>query len=251
MKQFYTPILLIIFVLSMTTKSFSQVGAIYNTSTTGTLSGTSFTLSGFNGSFIQNYDLSTSSYSSAPLSSSHPSIDYENNSNWSITFDTPIENLKLYCKFWRNTEVSFNHSFTILSGSTNLQNPSGNQLNTVQFANGVIEFSNPITTLSLTTISGGASGSHQVLTFGGNSALSIDDLDNKTNNIKVFPNPSTEFIQISGLSKEESYKIYNVLGVETNKGSISNNDKINIQNLTNGIYFLKFDSGNTIKFIKE
>ncbi len=34
------------------------------------------------------------------------------------------------------------------------------------------------------------------------------------------------------------------------KISISN-QKINIQGLTNGMYFLKFENGHTIRFIKE
>ena len=68
---------------------------------------------------------------------------------------------------------------------------------------------------------------------------------------KVFPNPSNKSITIHGLTKKEKYKIYNTIGREMNSGSINNNDKIDIQHLTNGLYFLKFDNGNTIKFIKE
>ena len=34
-------------------------------------------------------------------------------------------------------------------------------------------------------------------------------------------------------------------------GVVSSTNKIDIQNLTNGIYFLKFDGGNTLKFIKS
>ena len=33
--------------------------------------------------------------------------------------------------------------------------------------------------------------------------------------------------------------------------NITSNKKINIQGLTNGLYFLKFDNGPTLKFIKE
>ncbi|QRM89432.1 T9SS type A sorting domain-containing protein [Lacinutrix sp. WUR7] len=35
------------------------------------------------------------------------------------------------------------------------------------------------------------------------------------------------------------------------KRATTNNKKIDIQNLTNGIYFLKFENGNTLKFIKQ
>lgn len=70
-------------------------------------------------------------------------------------------------------------------------------------------------------------------------------------NIKLFPNPSSEFLQISNLKSKESYSIYNVLGAEIKNGFISNNEQIDIRNLTNELYFLKFLDGTTIKFLKE
>ena len=70
-------------------------------------------------------------------------------------------------------------------------------------------------------------------------------------NIKIFPNPSSEYITVSGLENEENYSIYNITGSELKSGIISENDLIDIQNLTNGLYFLKFEKGNTLKFIKD
>ena len=69
--------------------------------------------------------------------------------------------------------------------------------------------------------------------------------------LKLYPNPSKDFIQVSGLAETEKYSIYNVIGVEVAKGTIVNNNSIAIQHLTNGMYFLKFDNANSIKFIKE
>ena len=71
------------------------------------------------------------------------------------------------------------------------------------------------------------------------------------NNIKLFPNPSSELIQISGLKENENYRIYNISGSEIKNGIVSNNEQIDIRNFSNGLYFLKFDNGNTIKFIKK
>jgi hypothetical protein len=82
-----------------------------------------------------------------------------------------------------------------------------------------------------------------------NNTLSINDLTLRT--VKVFPNPSSDFIEITGLTAIEDYRIYNTLGQEVKKGIVLENKKIDIQSLTNGIYFLKFKNGNTIKFIKE
>jgi hypothetical protein len=69
--------------------------------------------------------------------------------------------------------------------------------------------------------------------------------------ITVFPNPSNNYIQVSGLTETKNYEVYSILGDNVSKGTISGNEKIDIHNLTNGLYFLKFKEGNTIKFIKE
>lgn len=83
------------------------------------------------------------------------------------------------------------------------------------------------------------------------STLSTEDLTLNSQNIIVFPNPSSDFIQISGLTKTEKYILYNILGTTVNNGNISENEKINIKNLTDGLYFLKFENGETLKFIKD
>ena len=69
--------------------------------------------------------------------------------------------------------------------------------------------------------------------------------------ISIYPNPSSEFIHISNLKSKEFYRIYNALATEIKNGYISDNKSISIRDFTNGLYFLTFDNGNTIKFIKE
>jgi hypothetical protein len=71
------------------------------------------------------------------------------------------------------------------------------------------------------------------------------------NALKVYPNPTSEFIQISGIKNRENYSIYSVMGSEIIKGSISVDEKINVKNYSKGVYFLKFDNGTTVKFVKE
>lgn len=83
-----------------------------------------------------------------------------------------------------------------------------------------------------------------------NTTLSTND-NISIEKIKIFPNPSSNFIEITGLTTKNSYEIYNTLGKEVKKGIVSENEKIDIQNLTNGIYFLKLENKKTIKFIKE
>ena len=81
--------------------------------------------------------------------------------------------------------------------------------------------------------------------------LSTNEFHVENNKKRVFPNPSNAFIQIYDLNEVENYKVYNILGIEVLNGIISNTKKINIQNLTNGLYFLKLESENLIKFIKK
>ncbi|MCF7569671.1 T9SS type A sorting domain-containing protein [Sabulilitoribacter arenilitoris] len=88
------------------------------------------------------------------------------------------------------------------------------------------------------------------LTWGA-EVLSTNNFEFEQNKAKIFPNPSSDRITVSGLKKDENYKIYNVLGTEIIDGIIANNKKIDIKNLTSGMYFLKFENGNSIKFLKE
>jgi hypothetical protein len=75
--------------------------------------------------------------------------------------------------------------------------------------------------------------------------------DFSKSSIKVYPNPSNDYISISGLVKEENYKIFDILGKELANGKINDQEKINIQNLTNGLYHLQFKYGNNFRFIKN
>ncbi len=79
--------------------------------------------------------------------------------------------------------------------------------------------------------------------------LSIEDYSYQ--NLNIYPNPSSNFVHISGLTKKVNYKLFNLLGKDINQGIISNNEKIDIQNLANGLYFLQINNEITIKFIKE
>ncbi len=83
------------------------------------------------------------------------------------------------------------------------------------------------------------------------STLSTEDITLDDKNITLSPNPSSDFIKISGLIKKENYEIHNILGSKIKEGSVSDKERLSIQNLTNGIYFLRFENGKALKFIKE
>ncbi|MEH6538237.1 MAG: LamG-like jellyroll fold domain-containing protein [Psychroserpens sp.] len=82
------------------------------------------------------------------------------------------------------------------------------------------------------------------------SDLSVEE-QNLSLSITLFPNPTTDYIQLSNFTNKEDYIIYNILGSKIKDSNISHNEKIDVRNLTNGLYFLKFDNGTTLKFIKE
>ncbi|WP_411895173.1 leucine-rich repeat protein [Winogradskyella sp. A2] len=82
-----------------------------------------------------------------------------------------------------------------------------------------------------------------------NGTLSTNE-QNIANSVMIYPNPSSEFLSIRGIKEQEFYVIYNLEGKMVSKGIISNNLKVNIQRLKNGVYFLKLNDYDAIKFIK-
>ena len=81
--------------------------------------------------------------------------------------------------------------------------------------------------------------------------LAVSDINLLKGAIQIFPNPSSDYIQIKALTKAEKFKIYNEFGEILKAGTTDDNMKINVQDLTNGLYFLKLESDKTFKFLKE
>ncbi len=84
-----------------------------------------------------------------------------------------------------------------------------------------------------------------------NAALSVNNSNSIEKNLAVYPNPASDYITVSELKKAENFEIYNLIGKNIRKGTISSDESINIQNLIKGMYLLKLENGNTLKFIKE
>jgi subtilisin-like proprotein convertase family protein len=82
------------------------------------------------------------------------------------------------------------------------------------------------------------------------TTLGVDDITDVKLSLKIFPNPSVNFVKISGLSEKANYIIYNLFGKEILRGKVLNEENIFIQNLSNGTYFIKVENAKAIKFIK-
>lgn len=246
MKQNYL-FTLLLFMFSIYTVQ-SQTAATYEGTNAGNLSGVPFTFTNTSTQLFAT-NLDGPGFSAAPISGTTATFQVQANDNWTVTFNQPIPNLRLYCRWLRTTLIEFDQPFTILSSDGTFTNPTENQLNSTLWANGIIEFTNPVTSLSLTYLSGDTFAI--AYTFGLAQTLSTDIELSTISKIRLFPNPSPDYIKISGLKENEKYTIYNILGAKIKNGTISENDQIDIRDFTTGLYFLKLRDNLIIKFLKE
>lgn len=79
--------------------------------------------------------------------------------------------------------------------------------------------------------------------------LSIDEYNYQ--NLKIYPNPTTQNLYFVGLTEEVDYTIYSLIGKRILNGKIMNNAYINVSNLNDGIYIIKLENGFSYKLIKE
>jgi hypothetical protein len=145
-----------------------------NTFTEGQLGNSSVNMSNVFDPGLVDLDLSGPDFVAAPLSSDQTVFNYETRSNWTATFDPPVENLLLYVKFWRGTAggadpvtYQFDQPFVVLSGLGGTSVSNGNTLLSVPggiFSDGILQFAGPVSSLSVQTNSDSAS--FQELTFG-------------------------------------------------------------------------------------
>ncbi len=82
------------------------------------------------------------------------------------------------------------------------------------------------------------------------STLGLEDITGEKLSLKLYPNPSINYIRVRGLSEKANYTIYNLLGKEVGKGNVENDEDITIQDLSNGTYFIRIENAKAIRFIK-
>jgi Secretion system C-terminal sorting domain len=69
--------------------------------------------------------------------------------------------------------------------------------------------------------------------------------------IKIYPNPASTVLNISDVTGVNDYEIYDIVGKVVLKSSKFISNTIDIATLNNGIYYLKINNLQTLKFIKN
>ena len=82
------------------------------------------------------------------------------------------------------------------------------------------------------------------------TTLGLEGITDEKLSLKLYPNPSINYIRVRGLSEKANYIIYNLLGKEVGKGNVENDEDITIQDLNNGTYFIRIENAKAMRFIK-
>jgi|GEM_PF-1838624 len=148
----------------------------------------------FNGATPPTADMSGPEFSFAPLSPMQERVGYSAATEWTATFDPPVDDLLVYVSSWRGAgslgvdpqTYTFDLPFTVASGISNgmvvgntLELPGG-------FHRGILRFAGPISTLSLTT-SATDTGAAQSVTFAAILGDADEDFDGVVDVCDVCP----------------------------------------------------------------
>lgn len=75
--------------------------------------------------------------------------------------------------------------------------------------------------------------------------------ENENQSIKIYPNPSNEFVRVDGLSENSEFKLFDMQGNEISKGILNTIDPvIDLSKTSDGVYFL-FVQNKTFKVVKK
>ena len=88
--------------------------------------------------------------------------------------------------------------------------------------------------------------------FIGALSTTLSITTNGFNEFKLYPNPTTDFIQVSNIKEKSSAKIFDILGKELKSLELfSSSKKIDVSKLKPGLYFLSINNNASLKFIKN
>ncbi|WP_010136814.1 T9SS type A sorting domain-containing protein [Ochrovirga pacifica] len=170
---------------------------------------------------------------------------YMINQNTSVTvsFSSPI-NITSVFAFDPTTSGDYDWTFTPSGGN----NSSVTQLITKNAGSTVALNWTNVNSFTITSAAGEDSFALDDIVF---TVPTLSVANVHTEKIALYPNPSSDYIYIEKVDELKKYTIYNVIGVEIVKGVLAKDFKIDIRNLVNGVYYVSFDNGKNIKFIKK
>ena len=156
---------------------------------------------------------------------------------------------------WVDTEGDYSLSFTGIE-NFNLTNRiilKDNFLNTYTNLN-----TNPNISFKITSDPKSKGDNRFEIIFESKSITNIQNINFKTTNLTVFPNPATDILNINLSNanfKNSNIVIYNVSGMEVSKSTMNGaSAQLNIETLGSGVYFVKVSNENgfskTVKFVK-
>lgn len=86
-------------------------------------------------------------------------------------------------------------------------------------------------------------------TFNYDSTLSNENFF--YNSIRIYPNPTTDYLNINGLESNAQVEIFNLLGEKVFEKNINKDQNFNIEYLNTGIYVLRINKMASYKLVKE
>lgn len=150
---------------------------------------------------------------------------------------------------WGTTADIGSITFYTWKGATKDNNPYGDHTNMAGHPLVVHLISDNIfidLTYNSWTDGGGGGFSY---TRSSDPGLSVDDFE--IAKIKLYPNPSSDYLFVDNLQSNQIISIYNVLGKKINETLYSENVPIDIRMLYSGMYFLKTEQNQTLRFVKN
>lgn len=85
------------------------------------------------------------------------------------------------------------------------------------------------------------------------TVISSVQSDDNSNNLTLYPNPASDFIYLKGVDSKmlsKYYEISDINGKELQSGKLESKNKISIESLPPGVYFIKIDN-HIVKFVKQ
>jgi len=222
--------------------------ATYSNTNSGALNGTNFTVSSLNQAIVSNLNLNNPNWNSVGF---RPGIEYNATSpELTITFESPVENLNFYLYFLRGTAsgyetYTFSEPFVVTHGLNGLPTTSTTiDASNFNFASGIIQFENPITTLTVTGsgqggqfgIGGGQgftiSQSPELVTYTASSTLpeglSLDENTGVISGTPLSSTPATDYTVTGTMESNCSGSV--TLNIATNsKPTISDVEDLSIE----------------------